>query len=347
MGRYKQPYSLFKRGKYWYYRTYDISGIRTTAHTTGQTSKNAAKAYCDDLFIQGALWQTNKTFGEYAEHFYDDNSHYLKDRIEPLAENSVRILRNKMKNYIMPYFGKMKLVDIKYTTLKEFRIRMIEKYSASNTISTMNTIKHIIDSAYRDRLIPVNPFSFLEPLNVKQNEKDAFSLDEVKQLYTRISEEFKHTVLLMALTGMRISEAVGVRDCDIKEDKGILYIDLYQQYNLKKYKPLKTKYIRKIPIIPEVKDLLGFDHTRLSAFYKEYNSIKTMFENVDERNLTFHSLRHFFITNAKSKGVISVKVEYLAGHTLKKQEKVYTQFHVEDLQEIRDWQNETLRLITE
>lgn len=191
MSRYKQPYSLFKRGKFWYYRTYDISGVRTTAHTTGQTSKSAAKAYCDNLFLQGALWQTNQTFKDYAEHFYDDNAPYLKDRVEPLAENSIRGIRVRMKNYIMPYFSKMKLADIKYTTLKEFRIKMLQDYSASNVISTMSTLKHIFDAAYRDRLIAVNPFSYLEPLNVKQNEKDAFTLQEVKVLYQKIPDEFK------------------------------------------------------------------------------------------------------------------------------------------------------------
>lgn len=146
---------------------------------------------------------------------------------------------------------------------------------------------------------------------------------------------------------MRISEAVGVREEDIKELDGIMYIDLFQQFNLKKYKPLKTKYVRQIPIIPEIKKLIGFEDVRLSAFYREYNSIKPIFENYEKRNLTFHSLRHFFITNAKSKGVISVKVEYIAGHSLKGQERVYTQFHLEDLQEIRSWQKETLKILTE
>jgi len=345
MSKYRKPYTIFKRGKYWYYRTYDIAGIRTTAHTTGQTSKSAAQAYCDNLFLTGALWQTNMTFGEYAFNFYDDNSPYVKDRVEPLAENTLRGIRNKMKNYILPYFSNMKLADIKYTTLKEFRIKMLEKYSVSNTISTMSTLKHIFDSAFRDRLIPVNPYSYLEPMNAKPNEKDAFTFNEVKTLYTIIPEEFKKTILLMALTGMRISEAVGVLPEDFKTDNEILYIDLVKQFNLKKYKPLKRKSIRKIPVIPEIKDLIGFDHTRLSAFYREYVAIKSNFENVDERNLSFHSLRHFFITNAKSKGVISSKVEYLAGHSLKKQEKVYTQYNVDDLKEIIPWQEETYKLL--
>ena len=168
----------------------------------------------------------------------------------------------------------------------------------------------------------------------------------VRRKTTKTKENTNDTEKRQNTSG-KLDKNKEIATCDIKEDKGILYIDLYQQFNLKKYKPLKTKYIRKIPIIPEIKDLLGFEHTRLSAFYKEYNSIKSMFENVEERNLTFHSLRHFFITNAKSKGFISAKVEYIAGHSLKKQEKVYTQFHVEDLQEIRNWQQETRKLILE
>lgn len=345
MSRYKQPYSLYKRGKYWYYRTYDNKGIRTVAKSTGCTSKALAREQLDQLFKAGTLWSSSQSFESYALHFFDDNSHFVKDRVKPLAENTLRGYRIKLNQYLLPNLKGIALKDISYSRLKDLRIWMLERYSVSNTISTMSTLKLIIDAAYRDRLILENPFSFLEPLSLKQNTRDAFTLDEVIELYHSISDEFKNIILLMSLTGMRISEAVGIREDDILQGKGFLFIDLKKQFNLNKYKALKTGEVRQIPIIEELQSCIGFPPTRLSAFYREYNKIKKQFKDVDKRQLSFHSLRHFFITNAKSEGIPEIKVETIAGHSLKGISKVYTNFKVDDLLEILEWQKSTYKKI--
>lgn len=351
MSRYKQPFTLYKRGKYWYYRTYTPDGLRTSGKTTGQTSKNMAKEYCNNLYLSGNLFKSEILFADYAGRFFDDDSTYVKDRINPLAENTLRGYRTRMKINIMPYFQKMKIGDITYSTLKNFRSALIEEdYSPSVVVSTMNTLKHIIDAAFRDRLIPVNPFTYLEPMEAKKKPRDAFRLEEIRILYSSL-KEFQKTILLMALTGTRISEAVGLRYSDVKTTKnGVEWIDLKEQYNLKKYKKLKTQDARPIPIIPEIKELFGFDHTRLSAFYKDFQPVKAGFERAEERNLSFHSLRHFFISNSKAEGVNPVKVEFMAGHKLKKnsnEEATYTHFTADDMTEILEWQRETWKKITE
>lgn len=348
MSRYRQPYTLFKRGKYWYYRTYGPDGLRTTAKTTGCTSKTQAKEYCNGLYLQNSLWITDIKFYNYAVHFFDDDSPYVKDRIKPLTENTLKSYRTKMEQAILPFFQNAKLSDINYTRLKQFRMYLLEekKYKPSVVVGTMSVLKHIFDSAFRDRIIAVNPFDYLESFSAPQSERDAFTLEEVIYIYQNISEEFKNTVLLMALTGLRISEAVGVLTNEIiKSHKGFEYIKLEKQYNLKKIKPVKMDSRRSIPIIPEIKDLMGFEPMRLSAFYREFNAIKVNCKNYEERELCFHSLRHFFITNAKAEGCADIKVEYLAGHKLQGQRKVYTNFKAEDVVEILSWQSMTIKKI--
>lgn len=348
MSRYKQPYTLYKRGKYWYYRTYTPDGIRTTAKTTGQTSKPLAKKYCDGLFLSGMLWTSDRTFGEYAAHFYDDNSLYFKDRVIPLAENTIKNYQKNMRLLIMPFFQKIKLCDINYTKLKQFRSSLIEReYSALSIQQTMSVLKHIIDTAYRDRLIPVNPYDLIEPIKLQQSFRDAFTLEEVRHLYSRISPEFKKTILLLALTGCRISECLGVTPESVKKGNfNGFFITIDKQLNQGKIKPVKGRVGRSVPIIPELIDCIGFEPTRLSAFYRAFLEIKPDFERAEERLLCFHSLRHFFITNAKSFGIQERKVEYLAGHSPKdKIVKVYTNYRIEDVTEILKWQEETIKKI--
>ena len=80
MPRYRQTYTLFKRGKFFYYRTYTAEGVRTTAHSTGCTSLTAARVYCDRLFLEGKMFAgSGMTFRNYAAGFFDKDSVYAKD----------------------------------------------------------------------------------------------------------------------------------------------------------------------------------------------------------------------------------------------------------------------------
>ena len=345
MSRYKQPYSLYKRGDYWYYRTYDIAGLRTSGKTTGQTSKSAAKAYCDKLYLEGRLSASNMTFGEYASKFFDDDSFYVKDRIKPLAENTLIAYRNLLSNILLPVFENVKLADMNYTRLKSYRVELLKSRPPAYVTKIMSTLKIIVTCAFRDRIIPINPFDYIEPLKYEENVRDAFRLDEIIELYDLIPLEFKNIILLMALTGMRISEAVGITEADYKKTDKCEFIDLTKQYNKGKYKGLKMDSKRQIPIIPEIKELNTLDPTRISVLYKKYNELKTHFNNYEERQLSFHSLRHFFETNAKAFGVPEVKVKYLSGHKLDKIERIYTNFKADDVIEIIQWQTKVYEQI--
>lgn len=322
MSRYRENYTIFKRGKYWYYRTYTIDGVRTTAKTTGCTLKSEAKLYCEQLYLSGDLWSSRQTLQQYCSHFFDDDSPYIKDRATPLAENTVKQYRYCLNNKILPALGSIQIRDIKYSTLKNFRSDLVEKsFSVSTINSTMKTLKIILSAAFRDRVIAHNPFDYLESYKKEENTRDAFTLDEVQLLIREMPEEFRKFTAFLALTGMRISEAIGVQDEDIKQGNGFIYIDMKRQFNNGKYKPLKTKLQRPVLIIPEVNDLKGFEPIRLQWFYKLFQKIKPNFKDADERNLSFHSLRHFFITNAKVFGINPLFVEVLAGHSLKGIEK--------------------------
>lgn len=347
MGRYKEPFTLIKRGDYWYYRTYDDKGVRTVAKSTGFKSKNQAKEYCNALYRAGALWSSNKTFGVYAKGFYDDDGLYNRDRIEPMASNTLKYYRSIYKNNIEGVFYHIRLSDINYTTLKDFRSSLVKDgKSISSILGTMNVLKHIIDYAYRDRVIPVNPFDLLEPLQVKEIPRDAFTLEEVAYLLANVNPKFHNILLLMALSGMRISEAIGVTESDIVQADGFKFINLTKQKNKGKYIPLKNKECREIPISDSMVSLIGYPYQSVSFLYREFDAIRKDFKDGEERKLSYHSLRHFFATNSKANNVADVKVEKILGHSLKGMSNIYTNFKASDLVDIIPWQIETEKKIS-
>lgn len=343
MSRYKQPYSLYKRGKYYYYRTYTPDGKRTIAKTTGKTSKGAAQKYCDALYLGGTLAQSSMTFKQYAEHFFDDNAPYLRDRTKPLAKNTIRLHRTNMINHLLPMIGNYKIADINYTVLKTCRMQLLEKLSTNFVILIMSTFRTVMTTAYKDRVISHNPFDFLDGLEQKLDSMDAFTIDEIKWIYENINDDmFADCILLLALTGMRMSECIGVELEDIKKADGFYYIDLKRQFNRNEYKPLKRGCSRQCPIIPEIIDLIGFQKTRSANFYRAFKPLSVKFESPDRGRLAFHSFRHFFITNTIASGIPESKVNYYTGHKQNGINKIYVNYKPSDLIEFLEWQKKTM-----
>ena len=351
MSRYREPYTLIKRGKYYYYRTYTPDGLRTTAKSTGCTTKTDARRYCEDLYLHGNLLQYNVKFKTYAHNFFAEDGVYFGDRIKKLSPGTMKNYEIMLRRYVIPFFGDFSLSDINYLDLKKFRMTLIDKgLSSSYIVNTMMCLKLVLDVAFREGKISFQPFSRLEYISVEKKDRDAFTLQEVQILYQRFEDREKKAVLFLALTGLRISEAKGVTLDDIKKHpSGFDYIDLKRQWYNNEYRPLKTGDSRQVPIIPELKEMLFTDDQRCEkyrqSFYRTFKKETSDFEEKNVRGLTPHSLRHFFITKTKSDGVKDTKVETIAGHSLKGIVEVYTNYKVEDLTDILEWQQKTLEEI--
>ena len=338
MPKYRQTYTLFKRGKYYYYRTYTPDGIRTTAKTTGKTSLSAARLYCDELFKAGKLFsKAGKTFKEYADGFFAPDSVYTKDNA--LSASSIKGYNSAMDNTFMPMLGNKKLEDITYSFLKKFRQELLDAGQSPATVKHKMSILHIImKTAYLDGIIPKDPFVDLKGLKAAEEHRDAFTMEETKLVYEAADSEIKVYIVLLALTGLRYSEMMAVAlEPDIRSNDGIFYIHLEKQYLYGKFCQLKTKSARDIPI-PEKLVPLAEKAPKTINLRKRLGHTLHIIPNWKERKLCAHSLRHFFISSAKSYGINHLKVEAIAGHSLRGIQEVYTNFKVPDLAEIIKWQ---------
>lgn len=341
MGRYRKPFTLFKRGRYWYYRTYDSEGYRTAGKTTGQTIKKLASEYCLELLKVNQLGFTSLTLEDYSAHFFDDNSPFVLDRVRPLAHSSLRQHRQYLRIHILPAFGKRKIQEITFSELKTFRQNLLKKGLKPNTINGIfQTFNAIMKYAYLDNKINKNPLQGFGSLP-RPNNRDSFRREEIIYLCNNAPEETRDFIILLALTGMRLSECYGVTQSDVKKESDVYYIELTKQLTeIGTYTPLKTKEKRIIPLADYLLPLVhkwSFNHAKIKHVMKPV--IRSV-EGWEERGLCLHSIRHFFITDTKSCGINPVFVESVAGHSLHGIEAVYTNFHAKDLSSIRQWQEE-------
>jgi integrase len=304
-------------------------------HTTHERTKNKAHEYCQRLIREGRLWAGNEsTFHAYANAnswFEWDKCAYVLDKRatstekrQGITEATALRYRQDLRLYLLPYFGTMKLKNIQPETIKKFRIWMQHERKLSNkTINCAVSTLHIMTEwALDNNLIFFDPMRGIKPLRIDDNARDAFSMCEGRRILRSkwASKEAWFFNLVAAVTGLRFAEIRALRrDCIFP-----MYLDVACQRQ-KKIVPVKTKEARKAPIPMRLYDLLQdfrggnefvFNHgtSRINAALDSMMPPDVALQKSD-RNLSFHSWRHFFNTYLFSENVSPEKTNFIIGHS--------------------------------
>ncbi len=368
MSNYRQNYTLYYRKQakkgYWYYQTYSSEG-RTTGKSTGKTSKAAARLYCDELLKQGKLYTGNNVFfKDYATGFFNKDSAWISDRMEgslpgrpAISKSYIDSLNTCLNRYIIPFFGKYKLKDLKPSLTKKFRSKLLStgiapkgktaKPLSSKTVNNaLATFRIICDVALADGDIPIDPLKTIKLLPKNAHTRDAFKIEEVKTLLMELKDSVAFTpILTAACTGLRIAEVLAIREGKIHDT----WLDITDQYYHNELRPLKTKFSRKIPTCESLhKIVLGdFSATYEKIHYDFNKAVDTVLSHDIriKRGLCIHSLRHFFNTYLLAENVPPVKVAAVLGHStgIGSMQERYTNWRPEMFPEVYAAQEKLLK----
>ena len=377
MARRHQNFLLYQRSKklrkaqkrkpiyYFQYRLAD--GSLSSPRSTGCTSRTEAYQFVQRLIEDGLIQcGSDCLFRSYASTFYNEGSIWVKDKKAlgtqnrpGIGEIQIRKYQGFVTHYFIKYLPNKLLSSFSPSDIKEFRQNLLDHENlARKTINDiMSCLRIMFTSALDDGLIARNPFRGVKPLVTEPTPRDAFTLEEVKQIVDFFSrnEIIQKFILVAACTGMRLAEINSLRESNIKDT----YIDLQDQYRGRQLLPLKTREARKIPICPELRDLLEttipegkqfvFDSlpdNKASDMLREM-LVKTMPEKRKEHGYCFHSLRHFANTFYLSKGVLPIKVACVLGHStgVSSMQERYLNFTEKDFSEFYDIQSELFKFL--
>lgn len=367
MGRQRQNFSLYPRkvcGKtIWYYRTYSPRGERTTGKSTGCTSRVKASLFCEELIRRNKLYSgTNLTFEMYTSGWFEEGSDWLEEKKKiagkdkPFSENTLKSYKNNFERWILPFFKDMPLNKITPEIIRKFRDNLIKNDLSSNSISViMYVLRMIITAAYKEQKILNNPSSQVASPSIKAHSHDSFSVEECKRIISNTTGMMRNMCIIAALTGMRCGEIQGLDRTEIKDG----YIDLTHQLQNGKNTSLKAKYARKVPICKSLsKMLFSLCEGKSDTDYliKTFPSLSHCFKkilyasdipDIQERNLTFHSWRHFFNTYMASNKVDARIIAAVSGHStgITAVQSIYINFKVEDYADIIKEQEKLFEII--
>lgn len=247
----------------------------------------------------------------------------------------------------------LSLASITKTDVEKFRKDRLEQVGEGTLESDFKILKGIFERARKQGvLLGANPFELVEIAKgdrIEKLEREAFMAGEVDLLVSSApSDEWETTILLGFYCGMRLGDAVLLDWEAVDFERGLI-----------SYKASKTRRKMEIPLHPKLlkhleriaRDQGGKVSPKLAAVRVPGRSglslqfldiVKTSGLNSGQKestsgrkfsSLSFHSLRHGFISAMANQGVAPELRQKLAGHRSKDVHSKYTHLEMETLRE--------------
>ena len=307
----------------------DLPRWKNRRVSTKEKSLAKAKDFAEDWFFQlrqmkaEGILVTGETFSQAAKRFTDEYD------IMTEGERNIKFVQDhhsRLRNHLLPFFGKMAVRDISAGVVQDYRIFRLKNDlnfkppSRSTMLHEIVTLRQVLKTAMRQGWIDHVP-DISAPFSSSNKivHRAWFSPDEYKQLYQatrknikdavnpyhkRLAEQLHDKILFMANTGIRPDEAnwLEFRDIEIVEDDAtgetILEIEVrgkrgvgYCKSTMGAVRPFQRMVERNQP---EPTDrLFPVDHKKQFNRILEEQGLKT---DRQGNRRTLYSLRHSYIS---------------------------------------------------
>lgn len=293
-------------------------------------------------------------------NFWDfENSEYLKKRIARGYDIKQRNCKEKLgivKRYWAKYFDADRTVQsLTSRELDDFLmyLRTEKKLSADTVNKTMTAGNMAFEFLIKEGLITSNPLSSVERFKVNAKKRGIPTETEMKKLmelnWDWTDSVNKLAFKVAALFGLRAGEISGLQVCDIDANADLLYIR-HSWNDTDKLKDTKNGDDRIIPIehgvalellmnarrnpdysdtsfvfwSPKVAGQPMWPSSFEDDFYIAMQKIGISEEQRKERNIVFHSLRHYCATQIAQRASLEIAMKIL-GHRTEEMTRLYSE----------------------
>lgn len=242
--------------------------------------------------------------------------------------------------YFCELIGNVPIDSITPLQIESFKISRLNSVTPSRVNIYLRNLKASFNHAISWGLLTNNPANGIKKLREYQVERKIFKPDEIEKLLAVVDYEPLYKLIVVAFyTGCRLSELLHLQYCDIDWIEKSLIIRNKESFTTKSGKVRRIPISSKIPIEwlqSEKQQDYIFKNCKGKRNKKDYMG-QLMREYTKKaglpKGLTFHCLRHTFITNLLRKGVSIYIVKKLAGHADIKTTELYAHLVTDDLKE--------------
>lgn len=189
------------------------------------------------------------TLEEFGYHSLTINASNRKD-------NTNKDYLMMFKGNILPNFRLWKLNEIRPTDLKQWQNNLLKKGLSAGRVMNIRTVfRGILQDAFIDELIKINPFDRVKPPKKEKTIIHPFNLQEVELLISSSKGWFQNYLIVAFFTGMRIGEIMALQWKDIDFSTNVISIKRSMTKG-KLSTPKTANSIREIDMLSVVKDAL-------------------------------------------------------------------------------------------
>ena len=342
-----RSYSLYrkksKQGYVWYVRFWSYGEQKyVLTRSTGVLAVGKKKRYWkadeEARRILSTLHYspTNKTVVQYLTDFWKSDSAYIKEfaklKKKPISAAHIKNRQGLINNHIATYpeFKKLPLVELTAGRIKDWMLWLSDRGASNQRIDkALQTIKVALREAVAREELKRDPAKKVKPPMFQYKEKGILRLGEINKLVDTIKDrDSRVSILLGALCGMRLGEVRGLHYEDIIGNQ------LFIQHNYQDLEGLKSPKCGsqgEVPLPDIIKTEIGkgtgyvFPNRNQKAqgtprccgyfrklFCTALETIGIPLKQQRLRNLSFHSLRHTFITLGRKGGIPNIMIQALA-----------------------------------
>jgi integrase len=275
--------------------------------------------------------------GEYFKHktiFRDLIPKYS----EKLSKRSVHLqVRNTiiLEKHLTPFFGNMRLVDIKKSTVIEYKMDREKIRATESTLKKeLRVLKEVILLADSNWKNPTIADSDLMKFVHKGKRVENFLEEaDVFLIIGHMPEKYRVLCLVAAYSGLRLKNVVDLQWKNIDLMNG--WISVNQS---------KTSDLVNVPICGKLNEIFGSikvrplaENTRIFPGLKT-KPVTTAFRRASKKAgmewASFHSLRHFCGSFLANSGIRQELIAQVLGHKDLRSTQVYTHFRPETVKEV-------------
>ena len=310
---------------------YDSDG--KSRFKTVEGSYEEAKAARADLVARMSkgerVSRTKVTFTEYAKTWLASQKTEIRPRTYEVYEIAVRL-------HLDPVIGDMKLSDIDEDDVLRVIARMKANGKKPWTIrSVLTPLGRILGHATRKGKIASNPMQRLERgerPKIERGEMRILSREDIGKLLAGSPERYRTILATAVLTGMRLSELLGLQWQDVDFNAGVIRVRRQADRKGLMVEP-KTPQAKRAIVLPPALAKTLREHKMASGFKADTNLVfptgtgrAQNGRNVSRRGLEkalmnaklakmrFHDLRHTHCSLLISEGLNVVYVSRAMGH---------------------------------
>jgi integrase len=184
-------------------------------------------------------------FDEYAEYWLDS---YSGRTSRGLSESTRRDYRRSIETWVIPFFRRYRLAEIEPPDVRRFVTHMQQEGAQPPSVrKNVAPLKALFATAYEDGHVPSNPTAGLRLPTAAEDDvprAKAMSQQELRLVLAAIPEQHRLFFVVLAQSGMRISEALGLTWADIDLGAQPKLMIRWQHYRGVRQR-LKTKHSRR------------------------------------------------------------------------------------------------------